>query len=89
MDHHKLANSRVSVLLQDNHNVNGYKDTLDVFQLRQVNEFDPYMSNLKDQIIARDNWNRAYTTPLNSKESYIVRESSNVIKLAEIKKLYE
>lgn len=89
LDHHKLANSRVSVLLQDNHNVNGYKDTLDVFQLRQVNEFDPYMNNLKDQIIARDNWNRAYTTPLNSKESYIVRESSNVIKLAEIKKLYE
>lgn len=89
MDQSKFANSRVSVLLEDKYNVNGYKETLDIFQLSQVNEFDPYVGQLKEQLKSKEKWNRNYKTPLSINDSYIVRDASNIIKLAEIKKLYE
>lgn len=88
LDHSKLANSRVSVLLEDKYNI-GYKEAVDMFQLRQVNEFDPYVQNLKEHLKSTDTWNRNYKLPLSTNDSYIIREGNDIIKLAEIKKLYE
>jgi hypothetical protein len=88
LDHSKLANSRVSVLLEDKYNT-GYKAAVDMFQLRQVNKFDPYVQNLKEHLKSTDTWNRNYKLPLSTNDSYIIREGNEIIKLAEIKKLYE
>jgi hypothetical protein len=88
LDHSKLANSRVSVLLEDKHNA-GYKETLNMFQLRQVNKFDPYVDKLKEHFKSTNKWNRNYKEPLNTNDSYIIREDNKITKLAEIKKLYE
>jgi hypothetical protein len=88
LDHSKLANSRVSILLEDKYNAD-YKETVDMFQLRQVNNFDPYVDNLKKHLKSTETWNRDYKRPLSTSNSYIIREGNDIIKLAEIKKFYE
>jgi hypothetical protein len=88
LDHSKLANSRVSILLEDKYNAD-YKETVNMFQLRQVNNFDPYVDNLKKHLKSTETWNRDYKRPLSTSDSYIIREGNDIIKLAEIKKFYE
>jgi len=85
LDLSKLANSSASILLNDSQNISKYKDTLDVFQFKQVNEID-YNKELKEQI--KEQMNTNYKNKLNENESYIVRNNSDVTRLIEIKKFY-
>lgn len=88
LDHRKLINSRVSVLLQDDYNNEGYKYTLELFKLIKVDQVDLCTNKLKEQLNSRKKLNSECEKILNRNNSYIIKDN-NIIRLSEIKKLYE
>jgi hypothetical protein len=90
LDFCKLANTNASILLSDDNNVSKYKEMLELFQLRQVNEFN-YINGvdaLKKQIKSKNNLNTNYKVTLNENESYVIKNNAEISKLVDIKQFY-
>jgi len=90
LDLYKLANTNASILLSDTNNISKYKEMLELFQLRQVNEFNYIngIDELKKQIKSKNNLNTKYKLTLDEKESYIIKNNIEISKLIDIKHFY-
>lgn len=86
----KLANSNASILLSDANNISQYKEMLELFQLRQVNEFNYIngVDELKKQIKSKNNLNTNYKVTFDEKESYVIKNNIEISKLVDIKQFY-
>lgn len=87
----KIANTNASILLSDDNNLYKYKEILELFQLKQINEFDYTngIDELKKQIKSKNNLKTNYNVTLNEKESYVIKNNIEIAKLIEIKKFYQ
>lgn len=87
----KLANTNASILLSDSNNVSKYKEMLELFQLKQVNEFNHTngIYELKKQIKSKDNLKTNYKVTFNETESYVIKNNVEISKLVDIKQFYQ